>query len=105
MDNNDRFLTRESADVEIIPAEHPDLESYFVTGNTGQGGEAWKLDVGSQCNLLLDMADDLEITGTSMYSEKLTNQQATEMLRALAFRVSEFEELEVEEIVDRRNPE
>lgn len=52
---------------------------------------AWRLDLGEQCNRLLDHADTLE-----KFERVLHREQVIKDIRSLVERVAKFEELEVE---------
>ncbi len=65
------FLARDSADTEDVAKQ-----------------EEWKLDMGAQCNRLLERADVLE------KSLKAANRQFAADLRSIVKRVAEFEKLD-----------
>lgn len=70
-------------------------EIYFNTDDSFKivGGEAWKLDVGAECNAALNHADILE---KSAGYKGESFQAAMTAIRSLVRRVAEFEELETE---------
>ena len=94
-----KYLTRESKNICIIPAgqaHHNSPELYSDCDGSACSGEAWKLDVGAECNLLLDRAQALEMNaGRGRYTE-LSDQSVARAIRSIAARVAEFEELETE---------
>lgn len=77
-----KYLTRKSADIELF-REHNE-EWYRTESHTGHTGPAWKLDVGAECNRLLEHAD------------KQMEFQLIETIRSIVERVANFEELEIE---------
>lgn len=50
-----KYLTRTSPGIEIFREHHEDW--YRHTAGLNQVGPAWKLDVGAECNRLLEHAD------------------------------------------------
>lgn len=93
-----RYLTRESKKIVIHKDEVGGDDTYEgIIGHQHLGGEAWRLDVGAECNLLLELAEDFEVTGTSEWKENTTNQQFAGVIKSIVARVAEFESLEKEE--------
>lgn len=90
-----KFLTRQSPGI-IIKTEivgggfsFHDEETYSIP-DTDKSGNAWKLDVGAECNLLLQEADRIQAirpNDTNIF---------VDALRSIVARVAEFEELETE---------
>jgi hypothetical protein len=90
-----KYLTRETDGVFI--EKDPgivDCEMYIKNAAPGllpeKGGEAWKLDVGAECNELLKLADRMEDW------DGVVNCAAIEAIRSIVRRVAEFESLETE---------
>lgn len=85
-----KYLTRQSKCICIVRDGDETYEGDL--GFSGIGGPTYKLDVGAQCNLLLEMADD--------YDEMPDNASKlkSDALRAIVARVAEFESLESEPI-------
>jgi len=87
-----KYLTRQSIDpTASIPVAHPRLAHYLDDDCSSKWNEdeAWKLDVGAECNRLLNLADELE----RLY---VCHPEASKDIRSLVARVAEFEELEEE---------
>lgn len=74
-----KYLTRQSPCLAGNISEHPD-------------DKAWKLDVGAECNMLLELADELERATQGSADEVAT----VGAIRNLVDRVAQFEELETE---------
>lgn len=77
-----KYLTRES------PLKR--IEDYFPRENYPDD-TAWKLDVGAECNRLLEHAENMETEPTSDHG-----RSAAEDIRSIIKRVAKFEELERE---------
>jgi hypothetical protein len=88
-----KYLTRESKGVVIIhdKAAGNNRRLYEVKHDDSYGGPAWKLDVGAECNRMLNYADSMEpMCPTSPF------QDIPKTIRSIVARVASFEELEVE---------
>jgi hypothetical protein len=84
-----RYLTRKSLHINFEPVEAKgETFKFYYSDDNSKSGEVWKLDVGSQCNALLNLAELLESRGHDKFQ--------TQALRSLVARVAEFEELETE---------
>lgn len=85
-----KYLTRESKNITIRKDDVTSEDTY--EGDIGYqhlGGEGWKLDVGSECNVLLEQAEHLESINP--------DQPVSKVYRSIVARVAEFESLEKEE--------
>lgn len=80
-----RYLTRTSGTTQVA--------AYKENGELNQPWNeslAWKLDVGAECNRLLDFADELD---SPLNADRYTIRDA---IRSIVSRVIEFEELEMD---------
>jgi hypothetical protein len=90
-----QYLTRQSPDVCLFKENGHD-EYYRHKGQ--RGGEAWKLDVGQECNLLLSLAANLEKNTVGFHVRmQATQNEYADAIRSVVARVAEFEELETED--------
>jgi hypothetical protein len=87
-----KYLTRESKGIRVIPVEGDESHCgyYKHESDSSKSGEAWKLNVGAERNLLLEMAEDYD------ESPEPEDAQKAEAIRSIVARVAEFESLEVE---------
>lgn len=101
-----RYLTRQTPFIKIEPETLPDGDEMYSgvkPPGTGihheYGGPAWKLDVGAECNRLLELADAI-----AQYAPVDTIGLKTsdpETIRSIVERVANFEELETEQNTSR----
>lgn len=92
------FLTRQSPHITIIP-RGPAVPIEYYEGKPGHeelGGEAWRLDVGAQCNRLLDRAQLLEMNAGRFNTIEGGDLQIAADIRSIVARVAQFEDLETE---------
>ncbi len=86
-----KYLTIESKGVKF---DGRPLRSTHYSAPRGRGGESWKLEVGAECNLLLEHAEYNEslrgLNGANPYLE------VAKAIRSIVARVAEFEKLEAE---------
>jgi hypothetical protein len=87
-----RYLTRETPGVEVVERGMTKGCYYYLGEHDSEAG-VWKLDVGAECNRLLEHA--LNIEQNSDYSAAYKSAVAAD-IRSLVKRVAAFEELTVE---------
>lgn len=106
------FLTRQSDPKRLADYRNGfDLNAEHLSGPNGcaedcdacarekelNGPDAWKLDVGAECNQLLDFALGIEQTeGLCGTGDKECDEKTVKAIRSLVARVAEFEALETE---------
>lgn len=87
-----KYLTRETPGIlfrhSSVNEATDDTVEYYHETNPEIGGGKFKLDVGNECNLLLDLAEQMEADDMAGHT--------TEAIRSIVSRVAEFEELETE---------
>lgn len=81
-----RYLTRNSPGITLATFGDSPTEQYF-SADGRHGGEAWKLDVGAECNRLLDFADELD------HPLNADRHSVRDDIRSLVERVATFEGL------------
>lgn len=88
----ERYLTRQTPGVVCHHDPLLELDEGY-TFNGEPGDLAWKLDIGAECNRLLDYADNIEGHVMGFHSPDLSIAQLQATLRSLVERVATFEEL------------
>lgn len=87
-----RYLTRQTPGI-IIINESDHTEALYHHHDKGcYGGPEWKLDIGAECNRLLDLADAIE--PYKQIASLGINEHDAATLRSIVARVATFEELE-----------
>jgi hypothetical protein len=83
------YLTKKSNPQKLYPyLDEEDSSKWNV--------DSWRLDVGAECNELLEWAEEFEMTGSSEHKPGMTHEQFAGVLRSIVGRVANFEELETE---------
>ena len=93
--NKTRYLTRKSPGV-VVEFSEPDHDEMYHQRGTSNCGEAWKLDVGAECNRLMDIAEGFEQGKFAIMGPGATHNEHATIVRSIVQRVATFEELEVE---------
>ncbi len=98
-----KYLTRKSNGVKVFQDGKPGTPAYrgerYTVGkqHKDNGNDAWKLDVGAECNLALEQAEKMKVeyplTIKSIFKRHFARHDA---IVALVERVANFEELETE---------
>lgn len=98
-----KYLTRQSPGIKTRPTvqlvgEKYVHEYYHESNKQVRGGPAYKLEVGEECNRLLQLADELSTFSTSVWNSDtgITNGQMATNIYRIVDRVAESEELEAE---------
>lgn len=84
-----RYLTRKNQCITMSP----DNGEY---NSPKGGGLAWQLDVGAECNRLLDIACKIGEAGDEGQLVSNQNEQLAKDIRSIVARVAELEKLEKE---------
>ncbi len=90
-----KYLTRESPGIVIEEGDWNEGNPTYSHPNNQFGGNAWKLDVGAECNVLLDLASELGMMAEDVLDT--SPHVSGKAIRSIVQRVAEFENLEVEQ--------
>ncbi len=97
-----KYLTRQSPGIELYQEnEHDECYRHIapdgMLGNGRHGAEAWKLDVGAECNRLIEFSEAIKETkGLCGTGDPKADAQIVADIDSLVQRVADFEELETE---------